>query len=220
MFSARTRSRLLYCAGLQLPEAAEFYPECGRPIEAPIRVERAGKLMSTTRAKGCLYCGMRLPESAEFCPECGRPRERSFAIRPIQASELDRPHKEMKGTGALPRQQGFASECSDPHAHPGNYPKRGTHLAGSATVTPGTLSTRQLSSFQSDQPIRSRVRRVRAASAFKGRGVMITMQLRAPGIHPGLMMDLYHPDSAYVSWQAVANGLATFDLYTRTAPSG
>ncbi len=49
---------------------------------------------------------------------------------------------------------------------------------------------------------------------------VITMQLHTPRIHPGLLMDLYHPDSAYVSWQAGRNGLATFDLYTRTAPFG
>jgi nicotinate phosphoribosyltransferase len=46
------------------------------------------------------------------------------------------------------------------------------------------------------------------------------MQLRAPSIHPGLMMDLYHPDSAYVSWRTGRNGLTTFDLYTRTVPFG
>ena len=33
-------------------------------------------------------------------------------------------------------------------------------------------------------------------------------------------MDLYHPDSAYVSWRTGRNGLTTFDLYTRTAPFG
>jgi nicotinate phosphoribosyltransferase len=38
------------------------------------------------------------------------------------------------------------------------------------------------------------------------------------GPHPGLMTDLYHPDSAYVSWRTGRNGLATFDLYARTAP--
>lgn len=46
------------------------------------------------------------------------------------------------------------------------------------------------------------------------------MLWRAPEIHPGLMVDLYHPDSAYVSWQTGRNGLTTFDLYTRTAPFG
>src|SRR5205085_9907529 len=40
----------------------------------------------------------------------------------------------------------------------------------------------------------------------------------APNIHPGLMTDLYHPDSAFVSWRTGKNGLTTFDLYTRTAP--
>jgi nicotinate phosphoribosyltransferase len=43
---------------------------------------------------------------------------------------------------------------------------------------------------------------------------------RAPQQHPGLMTDLYHPDSAYVSWRAGRNGMTTFDLYTRTAPFG
>ena len=32
------------------------------------------------------------------------------------------------------------------------------------------------------------------------------------------MTDLYHPDSAYVSWRTGRNGPATFDLYVRTAP--
>ncbi|HLZ58182.1 MAG TPA: nicotinate phosphoribosyltransferase [Ktedonosporobacter sp.] len=43
---------------------------------------------------------------------------------------------------------------------------------------------------------------------------------RAPNFHPGLMTDMYHPDSAYVSWRTGYNGLTTFDLYTRTAPFG
>jgi nicotinate phosphoribosyltransferase len=37
---------------------------------------------------------------------------------------------------------------------------------------------------------------------------------------PGLMADMYHPDSAYVSWRAGLNGLTTFDLYARRAPFG
>lgn len=43
---------------------------------------------------------------------------------------------------------------------------------------------------------------------------------RTPEIHPGLMVDLYHPDSAYVSWKTGRNGLTAFDLYTRTIPFG
>ena len=43
---------------------------------------------------------------------------------------------------------------------------------------------------------------------------------RAPGAHPGLFTDMYHPDAAYVSWVAGRNGTTTFDLYTRTAPFG
>lgn len=46
------------------------------------------------------------------------------------------------------------------------------------------------------------------------------MHRRAPSLHPGLMTDMYHPDAAYVSWRTGYNGLATFDLYTRTAPFG
>ena len=46
------------------------------------------------------------------------------------------------------------------------------------------------------------------------------MHRRAPDIHPGLMTDLYHPDSAFVSWRTGLNGLTTFDLYTRTALFG
>lgn len=46
------------------------------------------------------------------------------------------------------------------------------------------------------------------------------MHRRSPHIHPGLMTDLYHPDSAFVSWRTGRNGMTTFDLYTRTAPFG
>src|SRR5579871_1353910 len=46
------------------------------------------------------------------------------------------------------------------------------------------------------------------------------MHRRAPGTHIGLMTDLYHPDSAFVSWRTGRNGMTTFDLYTRTAPFG
>jgi nicotinate phosphoribosyltransferase len=46
------------------------------------------------------------------------------------------------------------------------------------------------------------------------------MHRRAPSFHPGLMTDMYHPDSAYISWRSGRNGLTTFDLYTRSAPFG
>jgi nicotinate phosphoribosyltransferase len=46
------------------------------------------------------------------------------------------------------------------------------------------------------------------------------MHRRTPGFHAGLMTDMYHPDSAYVSWRTGRNGLTTFDLYTRRAPFG
>ena len=38
--------------------------------------------------------------------------------------------------------------------------------------------------------------------------------------HPGLLTDLYHPDSAYVAWRAGRTDLTTFDLYARRAPFG
>jgi nicotinate phosphoribosyltransferase len=40
------------------------------------------------------------------------------------------------------------------------------------------------------------------------------------GVNPGLLTDMYHPDAAYISWHSGRNGLATFDLYVRTAPFG
>lgn len=46
------------------------------------------------------------------------------------------------------------------------------------------------------------------------------MHRRAPNFNPGLMTDMYHPDSAYISWRTGYNGLTTFDLYTRKAPFG
>jgi nicotinate phosphoribosyltransferase len=46
------------------------------------------------------------------------------------------------------------------------------------------------------------------------------MHRRTPEFHTGLMTDMYHPDSAYVSWRTGRNGLTTFDLYTRKAPFG
>src|SRR5215469_3685789 len=46
------------------------------------------------------------------------------------------------------------------------------------------------------------------------------MLRRTPGEHPGLFTDMYHPDSAYVSWVTGRNGVTTFDLYVRSAPFG
>src|SRR4051812_8674430 len=37
---------------------------------------------------------------------------------------------------------------------------------------------------------------------------------------PGLLSDMYHPDSAYVSWRAGLNGVSTFELFARRAPFG
>src|SRR5581483_1833676 len=61
---------------------------------------------------------------------------------------------------------------------------------------------------------------LRSRQALHGRNEVVAMHLRTPVLHPGLMTDLYHPDSAYVSWRLGRNGLTTFDLYTRTAPFG
>ncbi len=38
--------------------------------------------------------------------------------------------------------------------------------------------------------------------------------------HPGLLTDLYHPDSAFVAWRAGRDAQTTFDLYSRRAPFG
>jgi nicotinate phosphoribosyltransferase len=38
--------------------------------------------------------------------------------------------------------------------------------------------------------------------------------------HPGLMTDLYHPDSVYVAWRSARLPETTFDLYARRAPFG
>ncbi len=39
-------------------------------------------------------------------------------------------------------------------------------------------------------------------------------------IPTSLYTDLYHVDAAYVAWKSEQNGLATFDLYTRSNPFG
>lgn len=36
----------------------------------------------------------------------------------------------------------------------------------------------------------------------------------------GLEIDLYHMDAAYIAWKSGANGLATFELFTRSTPFG
>src|SRR5215467_371796 len=39
--------------------------------------------------------------------------------------------------------------------------------------------------------------------------------------HPGLLTDLYHPDSVYVAWrERLTSTQTTFDLYARRAPFG
>ena len=164
----------LYC-GLQLPATAEFCPRCGRLLEEALRVESAGKMRSINVATGCLYCGLQLPATAEFCPQCGRSIESGFAICPKQKSELDWLRKQMKGKDELLRQEAFSTDGSGPRAHreeytrPGTCPECGAPLARPDPHTTGTFLTREFSSLQSNQPVRSRVRRVRAASAFRRR---------------------------------------------------
>ena len=48
---------------------------------------------------------------------------------------------------------------------------------------------------------------------------MVTARSYTP-YHPGLLTDLYHPDSAYVAWRSGHRSQATFDLYARRAPFG
>ncbi len=158
------KKNCLYC-GLHLPDTTHFCPQCGRAIEDAIRVESGVKIRRTTIAKGCLYCGLHLPDTANFCPQCGRPIERGVEIRPIRESELDRLRKEMKGKGNLIRQQGFYYDCIGPLVHSGKSPKRGARPARRKRNTTGALSTRESSSLQRNQPLRSKVRRVRAAPA-------------------------------------------------------
>ncbi len=43
---------------------------------------------------------------------------------------------------------------------------------------------------------------------------------RISEMRTGLLTDLYHPDSAYISWRTGRNEFTTFDLYTRSAPFG
>src|SRR5271157_4595039 len=164
------KKNCLYC-GLQLPETTHFCPQCGRLIEDAIRIESGVKIRRTTITTGCLYCGLQLPETAHFCPQCGRLIERGFEIRPIRESELDRLRKETERKDDPIRQQGLSYDCIGPlahmkkDAHPGNRPKRGARLARRERNTTGALSTRECSSLQSNQPMRFKVQRVRAAPA-------------------------------------------------------
>ena len=141
------KKNCLYC-GLQHPDTTDFCPECGRPIEDAIRVESGIKIRSTTIATGCLYCGIQLPASAGFCPECGRQIERGFEIRPIQESEIDYLHKQLKGKDTPKRQQGFYYDASGPlapteeDAHPEKSPKREASLDRRERNTTHALLTR------------------------------------------------------------------------------
>lgn len=94
----------LHC-GLQLPEHAEFCPECGSPVEVAIRVDREVKLTRTTITNGCLYCGLQLPDSVHFCPECGRPIERRRITDETQESVAGRSETWIEGKGDLVRQR-------------------------------------------------------------------------------------------------------------------
>lgn len=55
-------------------------------------------------AKDCLYCGLQFSDTTHFCPNCGRPTESGFSIRPIQESELECLHREVKEKDDLIRQ--------------------------------------------------------------------------------------------------------------------
>lgn len=68
-------------------------------------------------AKDCLYCGLRLPDTADFCPQCGGPTEKDFKIRPMQESEFDFLHREIKGKDDRRRPQGFYYDFSGLLAH-------------------------------------------------------------------------------------------------------
>src|SRR3977135_1605061 len=93
-----------------------------------------------------------------------------------------------------------SSEAADDRAHPlpfSFHPKKDMHGSGCIYIVQFTLTRAMYSEKEG-----------------------VDMHRRAPKFHPGLMTDMYHPDSAYVSWRTGHNGLTTFDLYTRTAPFG
>jgi nicotinate phosphoribosyltransferase len=51
-------------------------------------------------------------------------------------------------------------------------------------------------------------------------GASMTLARSYTPYHPGLLTDLYHPDSVYVAWRAGRTATTTFDLYARRAPFG
>jgi RNA polymerase subunit RPABC4/transcription elongation factor Spt4 len=134
-----------------------------------IRVERAGKMRrSTTMTKGCLYCGRRFPDTAAFCPQCGRRIEE--AARVERTGKMERINV---ATGCLycglqlPATAEFCPQCGRPLERGfAIRPMREFELDWLRKQMKGK---REFSSFQSNQPMRSRVRRVRAASAFRRR---------------------------------------------------
>jgi predicted amidophosphoribosyltransferase len=105
-------NRCLHC-GHRLPEHAEFCPECDRPVEVTIRVDREARMPRTTITNGCLYCGLQLHESVDFCPECDRPIERGLTPHATRESEAGCSDKEIEGKDELARQQEAASDGGD-----------------------------------------------------------------------------------------------------------
>ena len=67
--------------------------------------------------KDCLYCGLQFSDTTHFCPNCGRPTESGFIIRPIQESEVEHLHREIKEKDDLIRQL-VLTRAMGGHANP------------------------------------------------------------------------------------------------------
>lgn len=102
----------LHCSH-ELPEHADFCPECGRPVEVVIRFDREVEPTRTAITNGCLYCGLQLPDNVAFCPECDRPIERGLIPHATQEQEAKCPDKEIEGKDDLVRKQEASSDDSD-----------------------------------------------------------------------------------------------------------
>ena len=92
-----SRTRLVEDAGSRSKQDEKWMASIGcSPSHDTVRVDNKGKMRRTPMAKDCLYCGLQFSDTTHFCPNCGRPTESGFSIRPIQESELERLHREVK----------------------------------------------------------------------------------------------------------------------------
>jgi hypothetical protein len=100
-----SRTRLVEDAGSRSKQDEKWMASIGcSPSHDTVRVDNKGKMRRTPMAKDCLYCGLQFSDTTHFCPNCGRPTESGFSIRPIQESEMERLHREVKEKDDLIRQ--------------------------------------------------------------------------------------------------------------------